>query len=86
MVKSKACTRFRQYILNKPTKWGFKVWVLANNTGYTVDFDLYVGKETQISNKGLSYDVMKLVQPLLFQGYELYIDNFYTSPTLLSGS
>ena len=85
MVKSKARTCFRQYIRNKPTKWGFKFWVLADVTGYTVDFDIYLGKETQISNKGLSYDVvMKLIQPFLFQGYELYFDNFYTSPTLLS--
>ena len=38
-----------------------------------------------MSGKGLSYDVvMKLVQPFLFQGYELYFDNFYTSPTLLT--
>ena len=51
MVKSKARTRFRQYIRNKPTKWGFKFWVLADNTGYTVDFDLPLGKETQISTK-----------------------------------
>ena len=62
-------------------KLGFKFWVLADNTGYTVDFDLYLGKETQISNKGLSYDiVMKLVQPFLFQGYELYIDNSIQAP------
>ena len=85
MVKSKARTHFRQYIRNKPTKWGFKFWVLADVTGYTLDFDLYLGRGTQMSGKGLSYDmVMKLVQPFLFQGYELYCDNFYTSPTLLS--
>ena len=84
MVKSKARTHFRQYIRNKPTKWGFKYWVLADITGYTVDFDLYLGRATQSSGKGLSYDVVRhLVQPFLFQGYELYCDNFYTSPTLL---
>ena len=26
MVQSKARTHFRQYIRNKPTKWGFKYW------------------------------------------------------------
>lgn len=41
MVKSKARTHFRQFIRNKPTKWGFKFWVLADSTGYTSDCDLY---------------------------------------------
>lgn len=84
MVKSKARTHFRQYIRNKPTKWESKYWVLADSTGYTVDFDLYIGKSTQSSGKGLSYDVvMKLLEPYFFQGYEVYVDNFYTSPILL---
>jgi len=68
---------------NKPTKWGFKLWVLADMTGYTVDFDIYTGKSTEKSESGLSYDVvMKLVQPLAFQGYELYVDNFHSNPDL----
>ena len=37
MVKSKARTNFRQYVRNKPTKWGLKYWVLADRSGYTVD-------------------------------------------------
>ena len=43
MVKSKARTHLRQYIRNKPTKWGFKYWIIADPTGYTVDFDVYGG-------------------------------------------
>lgn len=32
------------YIKNKPTKFGIKVWVLAEScTGYTIDFDIYTG-------------------------------------------
>ncbi len=84
MVKSKARTHFRQYIRNKPTKWGFKYWVIADTTGYTVDFEVYSGKAEIYSDKGLSYDVViNLVQPFMFQGYEVYFDNFYTSPILL---
>lgn len=86
IVKSKARTHFRQYIRNKPTKWGFKYWVLADPTGYTVDFNLYCGKQRTIplSGQGLAYDVvMELVQPFQLQGYLLFIDNFYTSPALL---
>ena len=86
MVKSKARTHFRQYIRNKPTKWGFKYWVLADPTGYTVDFDLYCGQHCtdQLSGHGLSYDVvMELCKPFHFQGYIAFFDNFYTSPELL---
>ena len=52
-------------------------------TGYTVDFNIYTGKTTEKSDSGLSYDVvMQLVPPLAFQGYELYCDNYYSSPVL----
>ena len=69
----------------KPTKWGMKYWVVADTSGYTLDFDLYGGKDEGYSAKGLSYDVvMTLVQRFAFQGYEVYFDNFYTSPTLLN--
>ena len=85
MVKSKARTHLRQYIRNKPTKWGFKYWVLADASGYTVDFNLYCGRKgtQQISPNGLSFDVvMELVSPYHYQGYQVFTDNFYTSPKL----
>ena len=87
MVKSKARTQFRQYIKNKPTKWGFKFWVLADVSGYTIDFNLYCGKNraTPLSAHGLAYDVvMELIQPFCDQGYHLFFDNFYTSPALVN--
>ena len=41
MVRSKAHFSFKQYIRNKPTKWGFKLWCLCNaEDGYTVKFYL----------------------------------------------
>ena len=75
MVKSKARSHFKQYIHNKPTKWGFKFWVLADLTGFTSDFNLYCGRHrnTQISENGMSYDVvMELVQPYHSQGYSVF--------------
>ena len=87
MVKSKHRSGIRQYIKNKPTKWGIKLWVLADSlNGYTCDFDVYIGRHAghQVSDKGLGYDVvMKLVTPLMNQGYHLYFDNFYTSVRLV---
>ena len=67
----------------KPTKWGFKLWVLADMTGCTVDFDIYTGRTTEKSDTGLRHDfAMQLVPPLAYQGYELHCDNFYSSPAL----
>ena len=83
MVKSKARFSFRQYIKNKPTKWGFKLWCLCDShNGFTNNFTIYRGKEGEsLSKNGLGYDVvMNLSSPFLDQGYRIYMDNFYTSP------
>ena len=73
---------------NKPTQWGFKFWVIADSTGYTTNFNLYCGKQrtdlSLISGHGLSYDVVKELLPAYHhQGYYIFLDNFYTSPTLV---
>ncbi|XP_027859071.1 piggyBac transposable element-derived protein 4-like isoform X1 [Xiphophorus couchianus] len=86
MVPTKAKTGMTQYNMkDKPTKWGIKLFVLAeSSSGYTVSFSLYTGKTHTASEHGLSYDmVMKLIQPsYLGTVYHIYMDNFYTSPTL----
>lgn len=85
MVASKAKNMMSQYVKAKPTKWGFKLFVLADSkNGYTVDFSIYTGKRDFPSGHGLPYDVvMSLVRPsYLGTGYHIYTDNFYTSTKL----
>jgi len=86
MVKSRHRSGIRQFNKDKPTRWGIKLWVLADSSnGYPVDFDVYIGKveKQNVSAKGLGYDVvMKLMDSYFHQGYHLYVDNFYTSVTL----
>ena len=71
----------RQYIKDKPTKWGIKLWVLADSSNaYVQDFNIYIGKQAgrEVRKHGLAYDVvMTLMQNYLDQGYHLFIDNFY---------
>ena len=58
-----------------------------SHNGYTYDFNVYVGKDggESLSEHGLGYPVvMKLMSPLLQQGYHLYPDNLYTSVALYS--
>lgn len=87
MVKSRHRSGIRQYIKNKPTKCGIKLWVLADSSnGYTVDFNVYIGKAAgrEVSTNGLGYDiVMKLIKPFLHQGYNLSFDHFYTLAQLV---
>ena len=86
MVKSRHRSGIRQFIKDKPNKWGIKLWVLADSSnGYTCDFNVYIGRAAgrEVSANGLGYDVvMKLMNPFFDQGYHLYVDNFYTSVTL----
>ena len=87
IVKSKHRSGIRQYIKNKPVKFGIKLWVLADsNNGYTCDFNVYAGKngEKYDNNNGLGYiTVWTLCKPLFNQGYQVFYDNFYTSPQLV---
>ena len=74
----------KQFIKDKPVRWGFKFWVLAcPHTGYIHKFEIYTGKRLTKSTNGLGYDVvMNLMDGLFQQGYHLFVDNFYSNPQL----
>ena len=76
---------FKVYNPDKPDKFGVKVYEICDSgNGYCYQFEIYTGKQHQVSKHGATYDiVMRLMAPLLNQGYRLYIDNYYTSPVLL---
>lgn len=80
MVANKGRYSFKQYIKDKPTKWGMKLWVLADSfSGFTCNFEIYLGKKEK-SAFGLAYDVVtNLCKHLFHQGYKLFVDNFYSS-------
>ncbi|VDH93637.1 Hypothetical predicted protein [Mytilus galloprovincialis] len=90
IVKSKhKWSGIRQFMKDKPVKFGIKLWVLADTiTGYTCDFYVYLGKKrTQITDlsKGLAYSVvMNLMPNYCNQGYRLFIDSFYTTLNLIN--
>jgi hypothetical protein len=42
---TKGRSPLRQYLPNKPHKWGIKVWARAGKSGILYDFDIYCGKD-----------------------------------------
>lgn len=51
---------FKQYIKNKPIRWGIKLWVLCEvKTGYVFDFQDYLGKEDGPVEQNLAPRVVK---------------------------
>ncbi|XP_030640078.1 piggyBac transposable element-derived protein 4-like [Chanos chanos] len=85
MVPCKGYADMTEHTTDKPTKLGFKLFVLADSSnGYTVDFSVYSGRKKFPTGQGLSYDsVMSLVdRRYLGSGYHVYTDSFYTSPKL----
>ena len=77
----------KQFVKNKPIKYGFKTWCLNSSRGYLYMVEPYCGKDTNIqcSSNGSGYDVvMHLVESSgLPRGTHLYFDNYFTSIPLL---
>ena len=85
MIPFKGRLSFKQYIKNKPTKWGIKAFVLSDATnGYGYRIQIYTGKgaDSDTSVGLCSRVVLELMDGLEHQGYNLYTDNYYTSPHL----
>ena len=77
--------RFKQYINNKPTKWGIKAFVLSVITnGYIYRMQIYTGKNAESDSFIGLYTrvVLDLMTGLKREGFDLYTDNYYTSPIL----
>ena len=86
MIPFKGRLAFKQYMKAKPTKWGIKVFVLADATnGYIRTFQIYTGKSLEDGNSsaGLCTKVvLDLMSGFEGSGLHLYTDNYYTSPSL----
>ena len=94
MVPWKGRLSFRQYLPNKPDRFGIKLYQLSESkSGYICDFEVYTGKDfdpnpdsdEEDKQLGHSYNaVLGLLRNnnLLGKGYTVYTDNYYSSPTL----
>ena len=76
----------KQYVPKKPVRRGFKVWVVADSeNGYFLDVDVYVGRPSDgvSTEHGLGERVvLQLTQPFRQKHYQVFCDNFFSSPAL----
>ena len=84
MIKFKGRSCMKQYLPMKPTKRGFKVWMLADSAnGYVYNFRIYTGKDqSRITSLG-EHVVKDMVRDIEFSYRQVYFDNYFTTPGLL---
>ena len=86
MIRFKGRLSIRQYLPNKPTKWGIKQYFLCESkTGYALKFIAYCGRGTIPVLE--SFSTIESIVLSLLDGNEnhdhiVYTDNFYSSPRL----
>jgi hypothetical protein len=79
MVPFKGREPMKQYLPDKPTPWGYKVWCVASDK-YLLNFDVYKGRlERKKDNLTLHEQVVRLVQPYSNRGHLLFLDNLFVT-------
>lgn len=76
-----------QYLPAKPDKFGVKIWMMVDcKSKYVFNQNPYLGsfkKELGGNQKLGDYVVKNLAEPILNKGYNISIDNFFTSLNLV---
>lgn len=80
----------KQYNPKKPHKWGYKIYILSGVSGFSYDFDLYAGKQSDKvpennPNLGTSSNVvLRLTESVpTHLNYKIFFDNWFTSVDLM---
>lgn len=79
----------KMYIKGKPIRFGYKLWVLATDSGYPLNVQVCCGKSSRAQEgdegTGLGYRVVTELLRCVSEPtcHEIYFDNFFTSYDLL---
>jgi hypothetical protein len=83
--KFKGRCHFKQYIKNKPVRWGLKIFCLCcSATAYLWNAVFYLGKQVEFGKDDKETSttfrtVMELLNPLQGLHHHVHMDNYYTS-------
>lgn len=82
MIAFKGRHKFKVYMPKKPTKHGFKAYVVTDaSSGYALAWEMH--SFTESIPFSLQKTLERILKPFRNQGYTVYMDRFYTSPELL---
>lgn len=84
MIGTRCRISFLQYLPNKPTKYGMKVFVVTEaKTGYVLAFRIYTGQVETSEARGSTHQiVVDLLEPYCGIKHIVFTDNFSASPNL----
>lgn len=92
LCTTKGKSYLKQYLPDKPHKWGYKLFVLSGVSGFSYNFEIYTAQENdptkRLSNEpdlGCSANiVIRLLRGVpKYENYRIYFDNYYTTLPLL---
>lgn len=90
MCATKVAHFMKQYLPNKPHKWGFKLYVMCSVKSYAQKFEIYTGQENERFQDEADFGPVGNVVIRLVRGvprninHIVYFDNFYTSVPLVA--
>jgi hypothetical protein len=85
IVKFKGRVIFRQYIPKKRKHFGIKIYKLCDDSGYTYDMRVYLGKDSRFATDDMTAThatVRHLTRRVEGLGHKLFMDNFFSSRRL----
>lgn len=84
MIKFKGRVSIKQYMPKKPVKRGYKVWMLADSSGYCLNFEIYTGKTGNEVEQNLGARVVKrMTSEIANKNHKVFFDNFFTGVPLM---
>ncbi|CAK1547958.1 unnamed protein product [Leptosia nina] len=88
MCSTKIAHFLKQYLPNKPHKWGYKLFILCYLMGYAYIFEVYSGQEEKKDEPDLGITnnvVIRLARAIpRMNNHIVFFDNFYTSLPLVN--
>jgi len=85
IVKFHCRVIFRQYSPKKKKRFGIKIYKLCDESGYTYDMRVYLGKDSRSATDDMTAThatVRHLTCTVEGLGHKLFMDNFFSSPRL----
>jgi len=85
IVKFKGRAIFRQYIPKKTKRFGIKIYKLYDESGYTYDMKVYLGRDSHSATDNMTAThatVRQMTCRVEDLGHKIFMDNFFSSPRL----